>query len=133
MSYLSSLSLESLLLLRLAFNNTQDIVDIEQDINDLYLFPERLASSYPDEWRSYIKRHLGKLGLNSDSLADILNDQHQHHSQQLARLHQQVKCAEPQYNRLINILDEVRASQQSGNVVPLKTPLHRWLEWAISN
>ena len=59
MSYLSSLSIESLLLLRLAFNNEQDIVDIEQDINDLYLFPERLAFSYPDEWRSVYSRHLG--------------------------------------------------------------------------
>ena len=133
MSYLSSLSLESLLLLRLAFNNEQDIIDIEQDINDLYLFPERLTSSYPDEWRSYILSHLGKLGLNSTILADILSDSQPPSTSQLEILQQQIKQAEPKFRLLIKIIDDVRASEQSNNVVPLKTPLHRWLEWAISN
>lgn len=133
MSPLSSLSLESLLLLRVAFNNEQDIVDIEQDINDLYLFPERLTLSYPDEWRSYILRHLGKHNLNRAILADILSDKEQYNSPQIEHLHQQIKRAMPQFKRLMQIVDNVRASQQSGNVVPFKTPLHHWLEWAISN
>lgn len=46
------LSTESLLLLRVAFDNKDIVVNLQQDMMDLYLFPERLESSYKDEWQA---------------------------------------------------------------------------------
>ena len=57
-SDLRSATIEQLLALRLLLDDPEPAHSIEQDIEDLYEFPERLEQSYPQEWRAYIKRKI---------------------------------------------------------------------------
>ncbi|MFD2179817.1 hypothetical protein [Veronia pacifica] len=132
MAVLSSLSFRSLLLLRLALDANEYGCDIEQDIMDLYLFPERLAESYPDEWRSYIKRGLARLKIKESSVAAMLSDQPHTLNDDEEKLLEKIRNAKPQFDRLIAVVDEAQRAQHADNVSALQTPLHRWLEWAIS-
>jgi hypothetical protein len=74
MSFLNTLSYRSLLLLRVALESPDDVTNIEQDITDLYLFPERLELSYKDEWLAYIKRALAHINISQDELQAIMNN-----------------------------------------------------------
>ena len=46
----------SLLALRLLFAPERVVVTIEDEIRDLYTYPERLNASYADEWRRIATR-----------------------------------------------------------------------------
>ena len=76
MKYLYTLSIESLLLLRVAFDDKNDVCDLHQDVMDLYLFPERLDESYTDEWRAYVRRALAKASINEALLMQIMAGEH---------------------------------------------------------
>ena len=113
---ITNLSLKSLLLLRIALDDNKDNTDIRQDIHDLYLFPERLTDSYPDEWRAYIRRRLVELKLS-------LND---------TELTQCIANSKAKYKSLLCILEQAEITSHTNNIQALKTPLHKWLEWAVS-
>ncbi|RXJ73840.1 hypothetical protein CS022_07600 [Veronia nyctiphanis] len=130
--FLSSLSFRSLLLLRLALDKKEYACDIEQDIMDLYFFPERLVASYPDEWRAYIKRGLARLKIKEATVAAILSDVPNEPNEEQALLLSKIRNAKPRFDRLIIVVEEVQQAQDADNISALKTPLHRWLEWAIS-
>lgn len=132
MSLLASLSVRSLLLLRLALDTEQESADIEQDIRDLYLFPERLVSSYPDEWRAYIKRELAKLNINEPRVSALLSGASAHDIHQEQLLFHKLRNAKLRYERLSHVIDDVESASASSNVAILQTPLHKWLAWAIS-
>lgn len=117
---ITSLSLTSLLLLRVALDDETDNTDLEQDIQDLFLFPERLLDSYPDEWRSYIKRRAVKLNINLNNMDE---------DSKLARL---IRAHKSKYENLLTVLQDIEALLDAGNVSSFKTPLHKWLEWAVS-
>lgn len=128
---LSALSIRSLLLLRLALNDERDNTDIRQDVQDLYLFPERLTDSYPDEWRAYIRRRLVTVKLDIGELSRFKEGGpvFQGSGDELQRL---VTLARPAYEKLVKVLEEAEISSHTDNVRALKTPLHKWLEWAVS-
>lgn len=125
---LVTLPLHSLLLLRLALNDAVDNTDIAQDINDLYLFPERLTDSYPDEWRAYVRRRLVQLKLSLDDLQQLDSAR----SQNSETLRALVMVAQPRYKTLLKVLEEVQTCRDCEKVQVLPTPLHKWLAWAIS-
>ena len=52
---LSRASARFLLLMRIITDFGENERSLEQDIMDLYDYPERLQTSYLDEWRSWIK------------------------------------------------------------------------------
>lgn len=56
--HLNQLSVKELMTFRLLFDQIDPPQDIEQDLRDLYVYPERLHDSYIDEWRAFIKRAL---------------------------------------------------------------------------
>lgn len=51
---ISRLSDEVLLAFRALYDNPLDIVDLEQDVSELTLYPERLVESYRKEWEVYV-------------------------------------------------------------------------------
>lgn len=132
MSFLNSLSYRSLLLLRVALESPDEVISIEKDIEDLYLFPERLELSYKDEWLAYIKRALACINISQAELQSIMNNNAAVNIEAAKHINQLITAADPQYQRLLNILTEVQQLNRSSNISPLKTPLHRWLEWVIT-
>ena len=50
---LKQLDIEMLMRLRFAVDKPEFYHDIDQDIKDLYAYPERLALTYPDEWNFF--------------------------------------------------------------------------------
>jgi hypothetical protein len=132
MSFLNTLSYRSLLLLRVALESPDDVTNIEQDITDLYLFPERLELSYKDEWLAYIKRALAHINISQDELQAIMNNDSSQNIDAAKHFNQLITEADPKYQRLVYVLIEVEQLNSSSNISPLKTPLHRWLEWVIS-
>lgn len=48
----------ALLWYRMVLDVPNDIVNLHQDVLDLYLFPERLLNSYRQEWQVYIRKAL---------------------------------------------------------------------------
>ncbi len=132
MNYLNTLSIESLLLLRIAFDNKGDVVNLHQDMMDLYLFPERLESSYKDEWQAYIKRALAKAEINEASLMEIMKNRCTQETDQVNVLEARLLSAKSEYLELSQALRDAQQQQNSDNVKTIKTPLHNWLEWVIT-
>ena len=132
MTFLNTLSLSSIFLLRVALQREQDVIDIEQDIMDLYLFPERLELSYPDEWLAYIKRSLAIHQITLAELEAIMSDEPRCNDAKLAALHNKITKAKPQYTRLLKVITHIKLQNSSANITPIKTPLHKWLDWVIS-
>ena len=54
----SRLTLNVLLALRLMYDDVNDVVKLDSDIEELNHFPERLSDSYRAEWESYVRRAL---------------------------------------------------------------------------
>ena len=132
MSFLNTLSYRSLLLLRVALESPDDVANIDHDIADLYLFPERLELSYKDEWLAYIKRALARINISQDELQAIMNNDSSQDMDAAKKFNQLITEADSKYQRLVNVLTEVEQLNSSSNISPLKTPLHRWLEWVIT-
>jgi len=53
---LSRISIDLLLALRFLYDTKSDVVDLNQDILDLTVVPERLSDSYRHEWEAYVLR-----------------------------------------------------------------------------
>ena len=54
----SRLTLNVLLALRLMYDDVNDVVKLDSDVEELNHFPERLSDSYRAEWESYVRRAL---------------------------------------------------------------------------
>lgn len=98
--------------LRIVLDKPYDLVDIEQDIRDLFGFPERLFGSYRTEWLHYCLPQLSKL------IPDTFADEEHF----ITWLEQQSPRLEPEkVQELLTIVDQV--SNFSEKLVPFPTPL----------
>ena len=70
---LHELDIEILLHLRIALDIPEPYQDIDQDIKDLYAYPERLSLTYPEEWKIVIRQQLTKRGISEQALHFWLN------------------------------------------------------------
>ena len=133
MKALTTLPIQDLLLLRMALNDDRDNTDIAQDIRDLHLFPERLSLSYPDEWRAYIRRRLRQLHID---LSEVDTDNSINcYSPAISanvKLRTLITKAKPLCDKLLIIVNQIHCVKESSNVVPMQTPLHKWLAWVVS-
>lgn len=59
-----------LLFMRLLLDEERSKSTLEQDINDLYAYPERLHESYKDEWRSWIKNTVHRQAFTDANISD---------------------------------------------------------------
>ena len=98
--------------LRIVLDKPHDLVDIEQDIRDLFGFPERLLGSYQKEWLHYCL----------PQLADRIPETFSNESQFVAWLAQQPpRFDSAKVQELLTIVDQV--SHFSEKLVPFPTPL----------
>ncbi|MFQ3236109.1 MAG: hypothetical protein ACI9C4_001673 [Paraglaciecola sp.] len=67
----ADLGLPSLFVIRYWLDQPNDIVNLQKDIEDLRFFPERLNASYQDEWITFCKKTVSKLGLKDLSDTDL--------------------------------------------------------------
>lgn len=70
---LKQLDITMLMRLRFALDKPELYHDIDQDIQDLYPYPERLNFTYPDEWRIFIRQQLMKRGISEHALHSWLS------------------------------------------------------------
>ena len=107
-----------LLALRILFPPDSVVVKIEQEIRDLYVYPERLETSYRDEWRSIVARALIR-----NAFADHWRTDQENLNRYLAYLrdHAIPRCVHDNIG-VFRMLGEVLAISESENAVVFPDP-----------
>jgi hypothetical protein len=131
---LKQLDIEVLMRLRYAVDKPEFYHDIDQDIKDLYAYPERLTLTYPDEWNFFIRQQLIKRNISEQALHHWLafqtvqdlnkipaNDMDLSHIQlsQATALAALVANSESRFIDAKAILSEVQSIQTAPQVTPL--------------
>ena len=119
--WVDELAILELLMARIALDKPRATENLEQDILDLYLFPERLTDSYPDEWRSFIKRHVKQYASEEHKLNSIMSLLHH------PEIENKIESIRMRFERYRKIISEAQAIVNSDAVATIETPLHRWL------
>lgn len=107
-----------LLAIRLLFPPDRVEVKIEQEIKDLYAYPERLMTGYRDEWRGLATRALFKNAFADHSRSDQENLQRYLND---LRHHSIPRCMEENIE-LFGMLAEIIAIARSHNTVAFPDP-----------
>ncbi len=108
---LNSASMSFLLMLRIILD--EPISHLNSDVEDLYLFPERLDDSYRDEWISYIKNRLVRDAFRhknwsiAKNLNHFIEQQYQLHGDTIAK----------QYDALNRVIKQVESLKKASNIV----------------
>ncbi len=115
--------IHDLLAMRLLFPPEQSVVAIEKEILDLYLYPERLETSYRDEWQSIAVK-----GVYTNGFADHGRTDRKNLDVYLGFLREQaIPRSTQDHSRLFRALEEVLAIQRSDNTIPFPGPGRRFL------
>ncbi len=139
---LKQLDIEVLMRLRFAVDKPEFYHDIDQDIKDLYAYPERLTLTYPDEWNFFIRQQLIKRDISEEALhhwLDFQTDQNldktsTNDMELLNKLSQATSLAalaaisEPRFIDAKAILSEVQSIQAAPHVTPLAPLLKQQLD-----
>ena len=139
---LKQLDIEVLMRLRFAVDKPEFYHDIDQDIKDLYAYPERLALTYPDEWNFFIRQQLIKRQISEEALHHWLDFQTDQNLDKMSandmelpnnKLSQATSLAalaansEPRFIEAKAILSEVQSIQAAPHVTPLAPVLKQQL------
>lgn len=110
--------INDLLAMRLLFPPEHIVVSIDKEIQDLYVYPERLETSYRDEWRSIALKALYKNGFADHGRIDQDNLQ-----AYIGFLRDQAipRCIHDHF-RLFQALEEILAIQRAGNTISFPDP-----------
>jgi hypothetical protein len=112
----TELSVDVLFLYRYVYDDENDIVNLQQDVLDLEVFPERLEGSYIFEWQKYVRREAHKQNFKtSEESAKNL----------LSKLE---KTRLTEYLKLQRIIEKAQQINQSKNVKVIKTPFRTYIE-----
>ncbi|MDX1633747.1 MAG: hypothetical protein R3280_03865 [Marinobacter sp.] len=112
-----------LLAIRLMFPPDHPAMDIEQDIRDLYSYPERLESSYRDEWERIACRALFDQGFRDHWRSDEENlARYLTYLQDTA-----IPACIHQHIDLFRMLGEVLAIRDSSRTLQFPSPQRRAL------
>ncbi|MCK7550683.1 MULTISPECIES: hypothetical protein [Marinobacter] len=112
-----------LLAVRLMFPPDREAVKIDQEIRDLYVYPERLESGYRDEWRALATRALFRHAFDDHWRSDPDNL-----NRYLAYLRDQAipRCIH-EHIGLFRTLGEVLAIARADNAVAFPDPTRQAL------
>jgi hypothetical protein len=114
--------LMSLFTFRFALDDTNDVVDLKQDIRDLTSFPERLYSSYEAEWRVYVKRKL-----------HALDKAPKHKQVALVKLLNKLENDDDEnYIKLREIINTAIKVNNSSSVTVMTTPLKSYVNYLLT-
>lgn len=119
--------INDLLAMRLVFPPQNIVVPIEKEILDLYIYPERLDTSYRDEWQAIARRALYKHGFSGDERSDEASL-----DAFVNALRDQTipRCIED-HPGLFQSLAEIQLIQCSNNTVPFPHPKRQSLKRLI--
>ncbi|WP_339847600.1 hypothetical protein [uncultured Halopseudomonas sp.] len=110
--------IHDLLAMRLLFPPVQIVVPVEKEIQDLYLYPERLETSYRDEWKAIALKAIHKHGFADESQTDLDNlDQYLG-----VLLEKSIPQCIQNHPSLFHTLDEILAIQGSNNTITFPDP-----------
>ncbi len=126
---LKHLDLETLLRLRLAFDTPELYHNIDQDIQDLYAYPERLIYTYPKEWRIFIRQQLARHSVSEQDFEAFLNSALESDSVLADLLEQTSK----RFEQTLAIVNEVQAIETSAQVTAITPPLKRKLKQLLND
>ncbi|WP_051275364.1 hypothetical protein [Aestuariibacter salexigens] len=105
---------EILLGLRLVLDEPDPVASIEQDLQDLFTYPERLQESYRHEWVAYVKRALAE-----ELSSEQLNDRHILEAFLQTRLHEREMWINRVMDSGIRAIAKTTALLSSDNVTRL--------------
>jgi hypothetical protein len=145
---LHELDIEILLRLRLALDMPEPYQDIDQDIKDLYAYPERLNLTYPEEWKITIRQQLIKREISEQALCFWLDlkaeeagvhipinyDNLSHHTRSQAQvLIRLLADSQSRFMRAKIVLSDVLMIESAPEVSPLVPTLKRQLNRLLDN
>ena len=113
----------SLLALRVLFPPERVAVRIEDEVDDLYVYPERLKASYEDEWRIIATRAIFEQAFTDSAGSDEENLEH------FVRylIEEAIPHCIRQHPRLFRNLDSILQIIESENTVTFPDPGRREL------
>jgi len=114
---IDQLPIDKLFALRVVLDNPNDNVDLNQDVNELSLYPERLYDSYIHEWRAYVKRAIVKR-VEEGKYDDLIYYLEREIS---------IKTQSQEYKEMYAIIEQNERMNKAENVTFLTHPLKRKL------
>ena len=116
---LANLTLEELFVLRFLLDKKEQVHSLEQDVNDLVYFPERMEISYRHEWLLYVKRKIRSTNIQptGDGLKQALK--------QLS-VEKQKRCQQQ-----LDMIQTALAINNSDAIKVIKSPLKTYIESLI--
>ena len=124
---LNEASPQLLLLTRVIFDIDKNKSSLEQDIQDLYDYPERLTTSYVDEWRSWIKNVIHQQAFTENDKEDAVAVKHFLENQCIRREAE----INRQYAKYLNIIEDVTAIAGASNVHSIGMRTGRRSDWLL--
>ena len=111
-----TLDITSLFIFRFVMDNKKDIVNLDQDIQELHFYPERLNGSYRNEWITYVKKRAYelKIPLTVSKATQILNE-----------LPEKDK---KKFYELLDIIKKAELINDSDNINVIKTDVKAYIE-----
>lgn len=118
---ISRLSYEALLAFRVLYNDPLDIVDLEQDVLELALYPERLKESYRKEWEVYVLKAMAKaLKANSHtSSAEFIES--------VIKQVEEIQETSDMFKKLVHHVQNAKSINQTKNAIVFPSPLRQQL------
>lgn len=124
---LDKLDIQDLFTYRFIFDDPKDLVDLEMDINDLSLYPDRINGSYKDEWCHYIKGSINRI-LAQQSLEKTESNIIALIEQRRSRLKDKADLYEALHDKIVR----AQAIKNEPKVTVLKTAVHQYLDRIIN-
>lgn len=111
-----AIDIYTIFIYRYLFDKKHDIVNLKADVHDLQHFPERLMTSYQDEWQKYNRKAANERNI----------DLHKQDTKLLIA----TLCAQQQEELKIflNIIENTVAINNSTNIKVIKTELKSYIE-----
>lgn len=118
---ISRLSDEALLAFRVLYDDPLDIVDLEQDILELALYPERLEESYRKEWEVYVLKAMATaLKANSHiSSAEFIA--------LVMKQVEEIQETNDKFKKLVQYVENAKRISEAENTIVFPSPLRQQL------
>ncbi len=111
-----NLNFATLFIFRFVLDKPNDIVNLHEDIQDLYFYPERLHGSYKQEWMTYVKKRAHELNYA------LTNDKAEELFKKLPAEKKQ------KFYELSEIIEKAEQINQSENINVIKTDVKAYIE-----
>ena len=117
---LESADILTIFAFRYILDEPHPVINLEQDLQDLNAWPERLESSYRAEWLSYIKKRLHTVkALPEKEQAQFW----QKHAELMSK-----KSSDERFTAFAEQIARIQALANTEKVSVLPTPLKRYLQ-----